>query len=72
MENLQGFGNEEDVDSSSVGSSHPSTPPMAQSLRALRDYALPLVGIPSIIRRPAFQENNFEIKPITLLLIQSI
>ena len=66
MENLQGNGNEEDVESSSEGSSHPSASPMAQSPRALRGYALPSVGIPSIIRRPTIETNNFEIKPITL------
>ena len=41
---------------------------MAHSPRALKDYALPPAGIPSIKRRPTIQANNFEIKPITLLM----
>ena len=50
---------------------------MKEFERALRDYALPLAGIPSVIRQSAIQENNlqannFEIKPITLQLIQNI
>ena len=40
--------------------------------KVLRDYALPLTGIPPVIRRPTIQENNFELKPITLQLIQNI
>ena len=66
MENLKDVGNEEDIESRSEGSSHPSTPRMAHSPRALRDNAFPLAGTPSIIRRPVIQENNFELKPITL------
>ena len=38
----------------------------------LRDYALPPFGMQSMIRRPAIQANNFEIKAITLQLIQNI
>ena len=72
MENLREVGNEEDVESRSEGSSQPSTPRMAHSLRALSDYALPLAGMPSVLRRSAIQANNFEIKPITLQLIQNI
>ena len=37
-----------------------------------RDYALTLVGIPQVIRRPAIQKNNFKLKPITLQSIQNI
>ena len=40
--------------------------------KALRDYALPLVGIAPMIRRATIQVNNFELKPITLKLIQNI
>ena len=41
-------------------------------VRALRDYALPLASIPSIIKRSTIQSNNFELKHITLQLIQNI
>ena len=40
--------------------------------KALRDYALPLTSIPRAIRRPTIQANNFELKLITLKLIQNI
>ena len=33
---------------------------------ALRDYALPPTGIRPVIRRPAIQANNFELKPVML------
>ena len=39
---------------------------------ALRDYALPPTGIQPVIRRPAIQANNFELKPVTLQMIQAI
>ena len=39
---------------------------------ALRDYALPSTDIVPVIRRPAIQANNFEIKPVTLQLFQNI
>ena len=45
---------------------------MAHSLRALRDYALPPARNPSVISRPVIQANNFELKLITLQLIQNI
>ena len=40
--------------------------------KALRDYALPRADIPPMIRRLAIQAKNFELKPITLQLIQNI
>ena len=60
---------EEDARFGSKGSSHASTLTMAQLPWALRDYTLPPVGIPSVIRRLKIPANNFEIKPITLQLI---
>ena len=45
---------------------------MEEFEKALRDYALPHARIPQMIRRPAIQGNNFEIKHITLQLIQNI
>ena len=62
MENLRGIREEEeDVNSRSWDSGSPSVTPMAQSLRALKDYALPPMGVPSVIRRPTIQENNFQL-----------
>ena len=73
MENLQGIREEEkDIHSRSRDSGSPRATRMAQSLIALRDYALPPMGVPLVIRRPPIQENNFELKPITLQLIQNI
>ena len=45
---------------------------MEEFEKALRDYALPPVGIHPVIRRPSIQLNNFEIKLTTLQLIQNI
>ena len=68
MENFQGIREEkEDVNSRSGGIGSLSETPMTHSPRALRDYALPLMGIPLTI-----QANNFELKPITLQLLQNI
>ena len=73
MENLQGIREEEeDVNSRSGDSSSPSATPIVQSPRALRDYALPPMGVSLVIRRPIIQANTFELKPITLQLIQNI
>ena len=44
MENLREVGNEEDIEFRSEGSSHPSTPRMAHSSRALRDYYMGQIG----------------------------
>ena len=41
-------------------------------MKALRDYTLPLISIPPVIRRLAIQANNCELKPITLQMIQNI
>ena len=49
-----------------------SAPPMEELERALRDYALPPGAIPLLVMRLAIQANNFEVKPITLQLIQNI
>ena len=72
IENLQGLREEEDLNSRSGDNVSPSATPIAQSSRALRDYALPLIGIPSIICRLTIQANNFEFKSITLQLIQNM
>ena len=49
-----------------------SANPMEDLEKALRDYALPPAGIPPLIRRPTIQANNFELKSITLQLLQNI
>ena len=74
MENVEGFREREEVDiqSTSEESMPQSAPPMGNIEKALREYALPLTDIPPVIRRPAIQANNFELKPITLQLIQNI
>ena len=74
MENVEGFrkGEKVDVQSTSGESVPHSTPLMDELERALRDYALPPASFPPVIRRPTIQENNFELKPITLQLIQNI
>ena len=71
MENIECFreGGEVYIQSTRCQESVPkSAPPVEEFEKALRDYALPLGGIPPVIRQPAIQENNFEIKPITLQL----
>ena len=74
IENVEGCREREEVDiQSTSGESVPqSTPPMENLVKALRDYTLPLIGIPPVIRRLAIQANNFEFKPITLQMIQNI
>ena len=63
---------EVDIQSTSGETVPHSAPPMEEVERTLRDYALPPTGIPPVIRQPAIQANNFELKPITLQLIQNI
>ena len=76
MDNLDGFREEEEEEEEATSRSGegipPTTPPMDNFPRALRDYALPPVGVPLVIKRLAIQANKFEIKPITLQLIQNI
>ena len=40
--------------------------------KPLKDYVLPPIAIPQVIRRPTIHAKNFELKPITLQLIQNI
>ena len=69
MENIEGCREREQVDiqSTSMESVAQSTPPMEVLVKTLRDYALPLTGIPPVVR-----PNNFELKSITLKLLQNI
>jgi len=43
-----------------------NNPPVVNQPMALRDYALSPTGVQSVIRRPAIQANNFELKPVML------
>ena len=52
--------------------STPDGATMDTLLRPIRDYALPPSVTPHVIRRPQIQANNFELKPITLQLLQAI
>ena len=74
MANVEGFGEGEKVDIQSTnGEGVTQLPlPMEDLEKALRDYALPPAGIAPVIRRLAIQTNNFELKPITLQLVQNI
>ena len=71
LEHLEGF-EEEEVGSRRGGSMHPDGATMDTHLRPIRDYAPPPLVTPPVIRRPTIQENNFELKSITLQLLQAI
>ena len=65
--------NREDVVSSIRGGSiHPDVRNMDTMLPPIRDYGCPSTVTPPVIRRLAIQANNFELKPITLQLLQGI
>ena len=38
----------------------------------MEEFALPPIVIQSVIRRPSIQANNFELKAVTLQLLQGI
>ena len=44
-------------------------PQVDNSLPALRDYVVMLIGIQSAIRRPTIQANNIKLKSTTLQLV---
>ena len=54
------------------GSIHPHVANMDTMLPLIRDYGHPSTVTPPVIRRQAIQVNNFELKSITLLLLQGI
>ena len=45
---------------------------MDTMLPPIRDYSRPSTATPHVIRRPSIQANNFELKSITLQLLQGI
>ena len=62
----------EDVGSIREGSIHPDKANMDTMLPPIRDFSCPSTVTPLVIRRPIIQVNNFELKPITLQLLQGI
>ena len=50
----------------------PNTAQMDNVLRPIRDYARPPSTTQPMIRRPTIQANNFELKSITLQLLQGV
>ena len=63
---------EDDVGSIRGGSTHPDAANMDTMLPHIRDYGRPSAVTPPVIRRLAIQANNFELKSITLQLLQGI
>ena len=71
MDNMVGF-REEEVGSRRGDSLNPGIAHMDTILGPIRDYVLPPSVTPPMRRRPTIQANNFELKPITLQLLQGI
>ena len=63
---------DDDVGSTRGGSIHLDTVNMDTMLPPIRDYGRPFAITPPVIRRPVIQANNFELKSITLQLLQGI
>ena len=63
---------DEDVGSTRGGSIHADAKNLDNLLPTIRDYGHPSVVTPPMIRRPTIQANNFELKSITLQLLQGI
>ena len=63
---------DDDVGSTRGGSIHPEAANMDNLLPPITDYGHPSEVTPPVIRRPAIQVNNFELKSITLQLLQGI
>ena len=63
---------DDDVGSTRGGSIHPDVENMDHLLPPIRDYGHPSAVTPLVIRRLTIQANNFELKSITLQLLQGI
>ena len=63
---------DDDVGSIRGGSIHPDVANNDNMLPPIRDYGRPSAITPTVIRRPTIQVNNFELKSITLQLLQGI
>ena len=61
---------EDDVGSIRGGSIHPDAEIMDTMLPPIRDYGYLSTVTPLVIRRSEIQVNNFELKPITVQLLQ--
>ena len=61
-----------DVGLTRGGSIHSDVANMDNLLPPIRDYGCSSAVTPPVIRRPAIQVNNFELKSITLQLLQGI
>ena len=62
---MEGF-REEEVGSRRGSSVHPDVATMDTHLRPIRNYALSPSVTPPVIKRPAIQANNFELKSFIL------
>ena len=63
---------DDDVGSTRGGSIHLDAENMDNLLPPIKDYGHPSAVTPPVIRRPTIQMNNFELKSITLQLLQGI
>ena len=71
MENMEDFKGEE-VGSRMVDGATPDITQMDNVLRPIRDYARLPSTTQHVIRRSAIQDNNFELKSITLQFLQRV
>ena len=69
MANMEDF-REEEVGSRMGDGVTSNTTQMDNDLRPIRDYVRPPSTTQPVIRRPTIQSNNFELKSITLQLLQ--
>ena len=70
MENMEDF--REEVGFRMGDGVTPDATQMDNVLRPIRDYARPPSTTQPVIRRPNIQTNNFELKSITLQLLQGV
>ena len=71
MENMEDFRGEEDGSRMGDGAT-PNITQIDNVLRPIRDYARPPSTTQLMIRRSAIKANNFELKSITLQLLQGV
>ena len=71
MDNMDGF-REEKISFKMRDGVIPDTAQLDNILRPIRDYARPSSTTQLVIRRPAKHANNFDLKSITLQLLQGV